>query len=293
MKRSASYEVFEFSARDGLRLSARKYGWENPGDMTVVCLAGITRNSGDFDRLASHLTSVEGGSHRVIALDARGRGQSEHDRNWKNYHLAVDAEDAIALLDAAGLAHVSIIGSSRGGLVAMRLASMRASSIRSVVLNDMGPVIDARGLVRIRKSFETRTLPKSMDEAADLLRRAGETLFPIFDEEDWRVEAQRLYRLKDGKIVLQFDRKLLKTLRAINLDVRLPDMWQEFAALTPIPLMTVRAENSDILAIDTVKLMQELHPGMKSVTAVGQGHAPELSLGGLEKQVSSFMQSNR
>ena len=283
------YIPFKVSARDGVKIAGRKYGWGNQDPHPVVCLAGITRNANDFHDLALYLASSKGGNRRVVSIDYRGRGQSEYDSNWKNYTLSVEAEDTIDTLTALGLGEVNFIGSSRGGLIIMMLATMRPGIIKSVVLNDIGPVIDATGLVRIWRTYESETLPSSFEEAALLRERLGKSTSPTFSKEEWEKEARRLYKLENGKLVLQFDKKLLTSLRSINLDERLPDMWPDFAAITKVPTLAIRAENTDILSQDTFETMQMLHPKMKTAIAKGQNHAPILSVGGLEKQIAKFL----
>lgn len=283
------YIPFKVSARDGLKIAGRKYGWSNRDPYPVVCLAGITRNANDFHDLALYLASSKGGNRRVVSIDYRGRGQSDYDNNWKNYTLSVEAEDTIDTLTALGLGEVNFIGSSRGGLIIMMLATMRPGIIKSVVLNDIGPVIDATGLVRIWRTYESETLPSSFEEAALLRERLGKMTSQAFSKEEWGKEAQRLYKMENGKLVLQFDKKLLTSLRSINLDERLPDMWPDFAAITRVPTLAIRAQNTDILSKETFETMKALHPKMKTAIAKGQNHAPILSVGGLDKQIADFL----
>lgn len=280
---------FKVSVRDGLGIAGRKYGWDNHDPYPVVCLSGITRNASDFDDLAVFLASAKGGNRRVVCIDFRGRGASDYDSDWENYTASIEAEDTLDVLVALDIAKINVIGSSRGGLIAMMLASMRPGILKSVILNDMGPVIDATGLVRMWRTYESKALPSDMKEAAILRERLGSATSPAFSKDDWLKEAHRIYKLEDGKLSLQFDRKLLKSLRSINLDERLEDMWQEFAALTKIPLMAIRAEFSDILSKDTFDMMKTLYPKMIAHTAKGQNHAPILSVGGLEKEVAAFL----
>lgn len=289
MSYSLDYIPFKLSARDGLKIAGRKYGWSNKDPHPVVCLAGITRNASDFHDLALFLASPKGGNRRVVSIDYRGRGQSDYDSNWKNYTLSVEAEDTIDVITALGLGEINFIGSSRGGLIIMILATMRPGIIKSAVLNDIGPVIDATGLVRIWRTYESETLPSSFEEAARLRERIGKNTSSAFSQTDWEKEAHRLYKMENGKLVLQFDKKLLASLRSINLNERLPDMWPDFAALTRIPTLAIRAENTDILSQETFNTMQMLHSKMTTAVAKDQNHAPILSIGGLEKQISEFL----
>ena len=289
MSKPLDYISCTCSARDGLRLAVRKYGWHNKDPHPVLCLAGITRNSSDFHDLAIYLASSAGGNRRIVTLDYRGRGASEYDKNPDNYTLAVEADDVVDIITALGLGEINIIGSSRGGLIAMMLASSRPGVLKSVILNDIGPVIDATGLVRIWRTYEGKNKPTTFKEAASLRERHGKLASPAFSKDEWDKEAHRLYKSEKGKLALQFDKKLLKSLRSINLDERLSDMWPDFGALTKVPVLVIRAENSDILSKDTLEAMAALHPNMKTEIALGQSHAPILSVGRLEKTISTFI----
>ena len=135
-----------FAASDGAKLYFSDSGVAGAG-VALLCLAGLTRNSRDFDALAPHMAHV-----RLITMDYRGRGQSE----WTgadSYTIAQEAADVLALLDHLGLKQVAILGTSRGGLIAMALAVMatmgRVDAL-SMGLNAKGPL--ARPCVFMRGS---------------------------------------------------------------------------------------------------------------------------------------------
>src|SRR4029077_19688665 len=85
--RDAGRSIF-VTVQDGLRLHLREYGKRTAAGLPVVCLPGLSRTVADFDALA--LALANNGDRRVIAIDSRGRGQSEYDRNPENYNLAVE-----------------------------------------------------------------------------------------------------------------------------------------------------------------------------------------------------------
>src|ERR687898_1755817 len=138
------------SAFDGLRLYSRDYGPRFARALPVVCLPGLARTSADFHDLALALSQDGKRPRRVLALDYRGRGRSAYDRDWRNYDLKVELADVLGVLAAAGIEEAVFVGTSRGGLIAMALAAARPAAVRGAVLNDIGPVIEGRGLVRIR-----------------------------------------------------------------------------------------------------------------------------------------------
>jgi pimeloyl-ACP methyl ester carboxylesterase len=104
----------------------------------VLCLPGLTRNSRDFEQLAGHLCA----QRRVLTPDLRGRGRSDYDPNPLNYNPATYLGDMLALLPAAGVERVVVIGTSLGGLLAMMLVVAMRDAVAAVVLNDVGPEID-------------------------------------------------------------------------------------------------------------------------------------------------------
>jgi pimeloyl-ACP methyl ester carboxylesterase len=77
------------TAQDGLRLHVREYGSRTAPALPVVCLPGLARTVADFDALAPALANGQP-SRRVIAIDSRGRGQSDYDKNPENYNVAVE-----------------------------------------------------------------------------------------------------------------------------------------------------------------------------------------------------------
>ncbi len=129
------------SAPDGLKLHVRCHGRRGAAALPVVCLPGLARTAGDFDVLAEALAGDAARPRRVIALDYRGRGQSEYDRDPANYNFQVELADVLAVIAALDATPAIYVGTSRGGILAMLLAAVRPTAIAGVVLNDIGPVI--------------------------------------------------------------------------------------------------------------------------------------------------------
>ena len=144
------FSDFFYAAQDGLRLHARVYGEAVPGRWPVVCLPGLTRNARDFHRLALYLAREAGTPRQVVAFDYRGRGASQYDDAIANYAVPVEAGDILTGLAALGITEAAFIGTSRGGLIVHVLGAMQPSILKAIVLNDIGPVIEAEGLRNIR-----------------------------------------------------------------------------------------------------------------------------------------------
>lgn len=290
MTQTPSFDDFFYSARDGLRLHARVYAANAPAAaLPVVCLPGLTRNARDFHELALHLCG--GASRKVIAFDYRGRGQSAHDRNWRNYNVQVEADDVLSGLAALGIAHAAFVGTSRGGLIILALAAMRPALLKAVVLNDIGPVIEGAGLAQIRAYLERAPRPRDMAEAAALQKAVQGAAFPALADADWQRMAAAFYSERDGRLSADFDPALLRTLKGIDLSKPLPQLWPQFAGLRAIPVMAIRGENSSLLSAETLAEMARRHPGMRPVVAAGQGHAPLLETAGLPEKIAAFLEA--
>ena len=277
---------------DGLSLHIRIYGEDLPG-RPVVCLPGLTRNSRDFHQLAVILSQSAHPS-RVITLDSRGRGLSDRDSDKSRYALSVEALDVVTVLDALAIDRAAFIGTSRGGLILHLLAASHPDRLAAVVLNDIGPVIERQGLEQIQAYLGREQKPPSdMDEAAAVLRAIHGDAFPALRPEDWRDMADAIYREIDGRIVADFDPAIAAQMASADLSLPIPDLWTNFEAFGGAPLMAIRGETSTLLSPETLEEMASRHPGLATVTAGGQGHAPILHLDDLAAQVSDFLTAAR
>lgn len=265
------------TAPDGLRLHVREYGERPSQRLPVVCLPGLSRTAEDFEVLASALAADAAKPRRVLALDYRGRGLSDYDRNPKNYAIPVELSDAIAVLVAFAAAPAVIVGTSRGGLLTMALAAMRPGAVAGAVLNDIGPVIEAEGLKRIKEYVGKLPEPRTFEEGADILRRIAGTQFPNLGAADWLTIAKRGWREQNGRLIPTYDPALAHSLAAMRVDEPIPTMWPQFEALVRVPVMVIRGAHSDILSSKTVEAMKARHPDMEVLVVPDQGHAPLLA----------------
>jgi len=261
------------TAQDGLRLHVREYGPRTAPALPVVCLPGLARTVADFDGLAPALANGRP-PRRVIAIDSRGRGQSDYDANADNYNLAVELGDVVTVLTALEIGAAVFVGSSRGGILAMLLGVAHPTAIAGAVLHDIGPVIEPKGLARIKSYVGKLPQPRSFAEGAEILRRLFDAQFPKLSAEQWLAAAQRTWKLDDGELVPTYDARLARTLAEFDIERPLPEMWNEFDALARVPILVIRGANSDILSAATVTAMRGRHPGMETIEVADQGHVP-------------------
>jgi len=280
--KSNSHSLF-VSAPDGLRLHVRVYGNRTDRKRPVVCLPGLSRNGSDFEILAAAM----GRSRRVLAIDLRGRGHSEYDSKAANYSLPVELGDVAAVLTALEAAPAIFVGTSRGGILTMLLAALRPGAIAGAVLNDIGPVIENKGVVRIKGYVGKTPQPRNIEEGAEILRRLFSSQFPRFTAEDWLAQAKRNWWVKDGRFVAPYDPALSKTLEEADLERPLPVLWAQFDALPDVPVMVIRGERSDLLSAQTVAAMKARRPAMAAIEIKGEGHAPQLE-GDLVERIAAF-----
>jgi pimeloyl-ACP methyl ester carboxylesterase len=259
-----------YESSDGLKLFYRDYAHDRPG-APVLCLPGLTRNSRDFEDLATHLAA----SRRVLTPDLRGRGHSAHDPEWRNYHPATYIADIRMLLDQLEVQSVIVIGTSLGGLIAMGMTMLQPQRVAGVVLNDIGPEVAPEGLERIRKYTGRLPPVRSWDDAVAQAREIYGAWLPGLSDEGWRKMARRAYRDgEDGTPILDMDPAIGRAVRELGPPGG--DPWQVFDALRGTPVLVLRGELSDILSTDTLERMKKRHPDLKAVTVSNRGHAPLL-----------------
>lgn len=257
-----------FETSDGLAL----YYTDSGGDgLPLLCLAGLTRDSRDFRYFAPHATR-----YRMITLDARGRGQSAYDDQYMNYNVLRESQDVQELLDHLGLARAAVLGTSRGGLVAMTLAATARDRLLAVILNDIGPEIPAGGIGRIMDYIGRRPAAKTHAQAATTLQNVMAPAFPDVPLSRWLEEARTFYDQDAKGLQLRYDPHLRDALLAQAEAGPTPDLWPLFLALEGLPCGVIRGANSDLLSHDTFVEMQQRLPGLQAAEIADRGHVPFL-----------------
>lgn len=261
-----------FLARDGRRLAFEDSEGAGP---VVLCLGGLTRNSRDFDDLAAHLAP----RYRVVRLDSRGRGRSEHAVDFlSEYSIPTEAGDVLALLDHLELPQVAMVGTSRGGILSMAIAGGQPERVSAVVLNDVGAHLEGRGLLRILATLGVAPTAATFEEAAVDLQHRHAHDFPGVPLEQWLQHARQIYNDDGGRPVLSYDPKLrLAVSTAIDTGEPSVTLWPLFNALLEKPVLVIRGDHSDILTGETLREMEAVHPGLASLTLADRGHAPFLN----------------
>ena len=262
-----SPDMDRFTTSDGLSLAYADQG----AGLPVLCLPGLTRNSADFDPLVR----LTGQDVRLIRLDPRGRGASEYAADFATYAVPVEARDALELLDHLGIEDAVIIGSSRGGLLAMTLAATAPQRLRGVLLNDVGPVLEPVGLEVIMAYLGKPPVSRTLAEEGARLATALAAEFPSVSADVWTQKAANgLTETPDG-LELRYDPRLRDAVLA-QADLPIPDLWPLFGTLAGRPVAALRGANSTLLSEQTFAEMARHLPDMAAVTVPDRGHIPFL-----------------
>lgn len=295
-----NYTEHRYKSHDGLSLYYREYGKANR--QTIICLPGLTRNSKDFHEIATHLST----QYWVLSPDLRGRGQSDHDPRWKNYHPGTYVKDVWKLLDELNTKEVIILGTSLGGLMAMIMAEQRPGHIRAVIMNDIGPQIDPVGYARILAYAGRQKPVTTWQEAAQQCADTYGQAIPDMPMTFWLEYVQRNFaENKNGIPVPEADPNIGEAIRkSVKITawlVRLRkwgilkkiagvmiDPWDSFKAMT-MPCLVIRGGLSDILSEDIVDMMQAVKPDLVRVTIPDRGHVPLLNEAESIHAIDSFL----
>ena len=282
---SAQFEDRYLTVPDGLKLHYRDY----PGASDrppILCLHGLTRNSRDFADFAERYSS----RFRVLALDVRGRADSDYDPDPARYNPLTYAGDVQFLLDQLAISSAIFVGTSLGGLITMIIAALAPQRIVGAVLNDVGPDVDPGGIDRILTYVGKDVRFASWDEAATTIAGNYGASFDRYTHEDWVKMAKRNCREENGEIRFDYDMAIAEPFKSAGPTPEV-DLWSLFKALGDKPLLVVRGEKSDLLTAATAARMKEVAPAMKLATIPGVGHAPELNEPEAVAAIDAFLDS--
>lgn len=265
-----TWEECYWTSRDGLKLHYRDYAGRTDRP-PLLMLHGLTRNSRDFENVAARYA----GDWRVIAVDFRGRGQSERDPNSARYLPAVYAGDVVQLLDELGIAEAVFLGTSLGGLVTMIVAAVASDRIAGVMLNDVGPELDLSGIDRIKTYVGKPVVYRDWDDAADALQQRTGDVHPDYGRAEWLRFAKRICRETDQGVEFDYDMAIADPFNAGNTG-EVPDAWPYYRALAGRPILVLRGGTSDLLSDSAARRMATEIPDVEVVTVPRVGHAPDL-----------------
>lgn len=272
---------------DGLNLFVRDYPSQGtPRGAPVMCLHGLTRNSADFEDVAPQLAAL---GRRVLVPDVRGRGRSDRDPTPTRYVPATYAADVVHMMTTLGIERAVFVGTSMGGLITMIVAATAPGRVAAAVFNDVGPVVNTSGLLRISQ-YVGKTPPQESWAALTALVKATQAAaFPNADDAFWNKFARRTAReLPDGRVAFDYDPAIAQIF-AQPPAAAAPDLTPFFSALGTAPLLVVHGTLSDILLPEGIAAMKALKPDLEVADVPNVGHAPTLEEPEARNAIAAFL----
>jgi pimeloyl-ACP methyl ester carboxylesterase len=261
------------------------YEWgERANADVVVCVHGIGRNGRDFDVLGEALAPT----HRVLAIDMPGRGQSEWLRDPMDYVLPVYLGTLTALIAASGAEQVSWVGTSMGGLHGIVAAAQPGTPVKRLVVNDVGPALEAAALARIAQYFGTDPRFPTYGELEAYVRQISAPFGPLTDAQWTHVVRTNARQHPDGTWGVGYDPGIAVPFRAVVGTGA--DLWPQWDAIR-CPTLVLRGEHSDLLSRATASAMATRGPRARVVEVADIGHAPMLLAQDQVATVVDFLRS--
>ncbi len=259
--------------------------WGDPAADVVLCVHGLTRNGRDFDMLAEALAD----RFHVICPDLPGRGESDWLPNPDLYQPASYVAALSHLLSAIGRP-VAWVGTSLGGICGMLVAAATGQPITRLVLNDIGPLIPAASLRRIRDYLPGPEASRfaDLDAIEQYLRRVHAPFGPLSDAQ-WAFLARISARaVPEEGFTLHYDPRIAEPMRAAEPeDIDLWHLWERIS----VPMLVVRGAESDLLLPETLARMAQA--GARTFVVPDTGHAPALMEPEQVAAVRAFLESAR
>jgi len=253
--------------------------WGDPEAPPLICLHGLTRNGRDFDPLAQALSA----DFRVICPDLPGRGASDWLADPQLYVPPSYLAPMSHLLAVIGKP-VAFLGTSLGGIVGMLLAACEGHPISRLVLNDVGALIPAAALARIRDYMGRQF---DFADVAALTQHLRVIHYPFGDlsAAQWaHLGTHSARSTPEGRVVMHYDPAIATPILANEpADADLSAIWGR----VKIPVLTIRGESSDLLLPETLARMAA--DGAQTHVVENAGHAPALMDAPTIKVIRDFL----
>jgi pimeloyl-ACP methyl ester carboxylesterase len=285
-------------ASGGHRMAFWQWGDASAAHL-VVCVHGLARQGRDFDTLARALAERSSRPIRIVCPDIVGRGRSDWLKDPMAYQFPTYAADMLVLLahlhQQSPVQTLDWVGTSMGGLIGLIICAQPdlplPVKIRRLVLNDVGPVIEAAALQRIGAYLGETGRFETVQQAADATWAVSTTFGPHTPAQ-WLALSQAMVRPHpDGGLTLHYDPAIAVPVRAASRDSAEQGeamLWKLYDALTCQTLL-LRGALSDLLSPGTALAMTQRGPRARLVEFAGVGHAPTLVAPDQVEAVAAFV----
>lgn len=249
-----------FKNRSGLGL--HYLTWGEPEQPVLIMLHGLRSYAATWQMLAPLIAK----HFYVVALDQRGRGQSD----WAEYssyqteYYVHDLEDLIAELKVD---QIILLGHSLGGTNALEFTRLHPEQVQALIVEDIGPgsSIQGEGAARIRHEMQSTPLSfASWDEATAFWQK----LRPLIDEQGIQSRLQHTLLEKDGLIHWRHDQEGIAKARLSFPSI---DLWPAVKSLTCSTLF-IKGGLSDFLTTEILEKIKENNKLVKTVEIAEASH---------------------
>ncbi len=260
---------------DGRTVSALRWGDAEP---ELVLVHGGAQNAHTWDTVALGL------GRPLLAVDLPGHGHS----GWRDdgAYSPMNLADDVAVVVAAHAANArAVVGMSLGGMTSMQLAVRHPELVRSLVMVDITPGVNAAKTKAITDFVDG---PQSFPSFDDLLARTKEHNPTRSESSLRRGILHNAHQLADGSWQWRYDRsshsrraEAGSTGDAPHAGDDVPNdqtvaamspMWEDFGAIA-VPMMLVRGSLSPVVDDDDVTEARRRQPALDVEVVDGAGHS--------------------
>ncbi|NDP42155.1 MAG: alpha/beta hydrolase [Aromatoleum sp.] len=234
----------------------------------VICVHGLSRNARDFDVLGEALAPT----HRVLAVDMPGRGESDWLADPNDYVFPTYLTTLTALIARSGAETVAWVGTSMGGLLGMVMAAQPKSPVARLVVNDVGPVIEPAAVARIGEYIGKAPICANFADIERYIRIVSAPFGKLSDGQWEHLTRTNVRQRADGRWEVVYDPGIAVPFRTAAVP---PDLWAMWDAIR-CPTLVLRGTESDLLSVATAAQMAARGPKPAVVEFAGVGHAPML-----------------
>ncbi|MBU0554970.1 MAG: alpha/beta hydrolase [Alphaproteobacteria bacterium] len=264
-----------FVNNGGIDLRVRE--WGDPTAPAIVLLHGLRGYSGTWRALAAAL----GDRYRLVAFDARGRGESDWDPG-RNYYTDAYLSDLEAVVDALELEQFVLLGHSMGGTTSYVYAARHAERLAALIVEDItaGSSVAGAGFERI--VAEMKALPTHFADWSQA-RAYWRKLRP--NVSDAAIEERLFESMRadaDGGVLWRYDAEGIAETRVRPDPARIVDLWPVIASIR-VPTLVIRGGRSDFCSLSSVRKLESENPALTHASVEEASHyvhddAPEAFL---------------
>ena len=236
--------------------------WGGDSGRNLLLVHGQGGNAHNWDHIAEALRD----EFRVIAIDQRGHGDSDHAR--EGYGVDKFAADLAEFVEKTGIAPCDYAGASLGARNGIAYAGDRSDHLKHFVCLDYGPEMSVASARTQISGMNKRLLGwRSVDEYVSLQMQAN----PRPGEARYRRQAEHALRLNyAGKYVAKSDPEMFWINGSFGAR-EVPYLWEQWGKIA-CPIMEMKGGESDFLSPEIKARMMESQPSMTWVDVPDSGH---------------------